>query len=225
MAKRTEKKDGAPRIVLIGGIFAVASMVVSLVFVLGAVFTYTIFPLRPIPFSGILSGLPYPYWTFNTGYSMTSQAISELGIGPSAFMFNVGLIIAGILGIPVFPGLQGLFRGSIIAKIAAVFGAIGAVGAIGVGLFPMILTPYHGLFAFTFFICSGVAIVLLSIKIFRSTTVPKALAIYGFIFVVVDVIFILLLSVIAEWAVYFLISTWILAAGIWVLVKRNAIEV
>jgi hypothetical membrane protein len=207
-----------PRMVLIGAIFAIVSMSVELICVLGAVFTYTSFPFRMLWFLYVPMVIP------NTGYSMTGQAISELGVGPSAFLFNTGLIIAGILTLPVFPGLLGLFRSSNIAKIGTVFGVAGAVGSIGVGLCPMIVSPYHGLFAFMFFISAGISIVLLSVKMYQIEFFPKALAIYGFFFAAVDLIFLILKTWTMEWAVFFVVATWIIAVGVWVLIKRKEIE-
>lgn len=207
------------RMVLIGAIFAVVSMSVDLIFVLGAVFTYTSLPFR------MLWSFYFPMLIPNTGYSMMDQAISELGIGPSAFMFNTGLIIGGILSLPVFPGLLGLFRGSNIARIGAVFGVFGAVGSIGVGLCPMVVSPYHGLFAMIFFLSAGIAIILLSVEMYRITFFPKVLAIYGFFFAAVDVLFIILKTWILEWSVFFVVATWIIAVGVWVLLKHKEIQI
>jgi hypothetical membrane protein len=218
MAKRKENKGGNPRLILIGGIFAVVSMAVDLVCVLGAVFTYTGSPFRMLWISYFPMVIP------NTGYSMTSQAISELGVGPSAFLFNTGLVIAGILTLPVFPGLLGLFRGSNIARIGTVFGVVGAVGSIGVGLCPMVVSPYHGLFAMIFFISAGIAIILLSVKMYQIEFFTKALVIYGVFFAAVDIAFLILETWILEWAVFFVVATWIIAVGVWVLIKRKEIE-
>ncbi len=101
---KSEKMAGNPSIILIGGIFAVISMIVGIVCVLGAVVTYTGFPFRPLA----TRWLPFPIPVISTGYSMWYQFISELGVGPSAFMFNMGLILAGILALPIFPGVLGL---------------------------------------------------------------------------------------------------------------------
>jgi hypothetical membrane protein len=155
---------------------------------------------------------------------MQIQYISELGIGSSAFLFNTGLIITGILAIPVFPGLLGLFRGSIIAKIGMTLGVVGSVALVGVGLCPMVVSSLHGLFAMIFFISVGIAIVLLSVVMFQGTFFHKAIPIYGFFFAAVDLTFLGLHSALTEWAVFFVIVTWILVVGVWVLVKRKEIE-
>jgi hypothetical membrane protein len=210
-----------PRMVLVGAVFAVVSMVVELVCVLGAVFTYGESLFRPLAVIVLENPLFIP--VLNSGYSMTSQAISELGVGSSAFLFNTGLIIAGILALPVFPGLLGLFGGSNVARIGTVLGVVSVVGSIGVGIFPMDKLVYHGLFAFTFFIFSGIAIILLSVKMFQGTFFHKAIAIYGVFFAAVDLIFLIRETALTEWAVFFVVTTWILAVGIWVLAKRKEI--
>lgn len=218
MAK-SEKTVGNSSIILIGGIFAVISMVIGIFCVLGAVVTYTGFPFRPLATSWLLFPIP----VINTGYSMWYQFISELGVGPSAFMFNVGLILTGILALPVFPGLLGLFRGSIIAKIGMVLGLTASIALIGVGLAPMVMSSLHGPFAMVFFISVGIAIVLISFEMYRGAFFSKAIVIYGVIFAIVDLAFLLVGGALLEWAVFFVIVTWILAVGIQVILKRNEI--
>ncbi len=215
------KSDVNSKVILIGGIFAIVSMIVGIFCVLGAVVTYTGFPLRPL----FIRLLPYPLPVANTGFSMWYMFISELGIGPSAYMFNVGLILAGILALPVFPGILGLFKGSILAKMGVVLGVIASVALIGVGLAPMVMSPLHGSFSMVFFICVGLAIVLLSFEMYRGIFFHRAIAIYGFIFALVDLAFLIQRGAVLEWAVFFIIVTWILAVGIQVLLKRKKVGV
>lgn len=61
---------------------------------------------------------------------------------------------------------------------------------------------------------------------FRDTFFPRVLAIYGFFFVIVDVLFLVLGTeyTVTPWAVFLVIVTWILAMGVWVLAKRKEIE-
>lgn len=216
---KSKRKSVNSSIVLIGGLFAIISMIVGIFCVLGAMVTYTGFPFRPL-FVGFFS-LIVP--VINTGYSMSYMFISELGIGPSAFMFNVGLILTGILALPIFPGLLGLFKDSIIAKIAMVLGVVSSIALIGVGLAPMVMSPLHGIFAMIFFISVGIAIILLSFKMYQGTFFSKAIVIYGFFFAAVDLAFLLLGGAVLEWAIFFVVVTWILAVGIQVVLKRSEI--
>lgn len=216
MAKLNMGKNGI-NLIVVGAMFAVVSMSVELICVLGAIFTYTSIPFRLLWISY------FPLLIPNTGYSITEQYISELGIGPSASLFNTGLVIGGILALPIFPGLLGLFRGSTIAKIGTVFGVISGLGSIGVGLCPMGISPYHGLFAMIFFLCIGIAIILFSLEMYQIKFFTIALVIYGFSFVIVDLSFLFLRTPLPEWAVFFIVTTWIIAVGLWVLLKRKEI--
>lgn len=222
MAKEKKEKGSTPSLILIGGIFAVISMLFVIFSTLGAVVTYTTLPFRPL----VIIGFPFLIPVLNTGYSITSQLVGELGVGPSASMFNAGLIITGILMLPVFPSHYMIFKGSKLAKIGAVCGVLGALGCTAIGLSPPVLSTHHLPAALVFFIFSGVAIILLSVKMFHGTFFPRVLAIYGFFFVVVDVLFLVLGTefTITQWAVFLVIVTWILAMGVWVLVKRKEIE-
>jgi hypothetical membrane protein len=221
MAKQKKEEGSTPSLILIGGIFAVVSMLVVISCTLGAVAYYTIFPFRPL----VIIGFPFLIPVLNTGYSITSQLVGELGIGPSAFLFNVGLIITGILMLPVFPGQYMIFKGSKIAMIGAVCGVIGSFGCSAIGLSPPVLSPNHIPSALVFFIFSGIAIILLSVKMFRGAFFPRVLAVYGFFFVVVDILFLVLGAefTVTQWAVFLVIVTWILAMGVWVLAKRKEI--
>ncbi len=210
-----------PRATLIGGIFAIISMIVGTICTLGALVQYTMFPLRGLP----VSFLPYPLPIINTGFSIWYQAISELGIGPSAFLFNVGLMILGFLILPIFPALLGPLRNSIIAKIGTVSGIVTCIGIIGVGLAPMAISPLHGTFGTVFFISVGITVFLLSYAMVQGEFFSKAIAVYGFSFVAVDLIFMIVSNSIWEWTVFFVLITWILFVGIQMLLKRNVTKV
>jgi len=218
---KSRKKGANPRITIIGGIFAIVSFAVGTVCTLGALFLYTIFPFRGLPVSWLL----YPIPVFNTGFSIWYQAISELGIGPSAFMFNVGLMITGVLALVMFPALFRLLRGSIVAILGIVSGLITCIGIIGVGLAPMVMSPLHGLFGMIFFVSVGITVTLLSIAMLLDTPFSKAVAAFGFFFVVVDVAFLIVSNSILEWSVFFVLVAWILVVGIEMLLKRSVTEV
>ena len=62
-------------------------------------------------------------------YSMFNHAVSELGelgVSELAWMFNIGLFLAGILFIPFMIGL-GLYLENILGKLAAVGGVYSSV--------------------------------------------------------------------------------------------------
>jgi len=87
----------------IGGVIGFVAINIAMICILGAVLLYTCSPLKPYPINlfGYRTWIPGP----NVGYSWTTQWISDLGVGPSSYMFNVGLMVTGVLCIPFFPTL------------------------------------------------------------------------------------------------------------------------
>ncbi|MGQ9721885.1 MAG: hypothetical protein ACUVXA_11255 [Candidatus Jordarchaeum sp.] len=211
------------RTILISGVTAVVSMVTITVSVLGAVITYTGFPLRPLFISWLL--LPFPVLpVINTGYSGWYMFISELGIGPSAFTFNVSLIIGGVMALPLFPCLYLLLKRSIKTKIGIVMGMITYLNLIGVGFAPMVLSPLHNLFGAFFFLLAGPAIVLLSYEMLKGKFSSKAIAVYGFLVGGVNLIGIILQGTFLEWIVFSAIISWTLLVGVLMIIKSQATE-
>lgn len=210
-----------PRSTLISGLFAVVSMCVGIVSILGAVVLYSSSPLKP----AFIRGFPFPFPVLNSGYVIFGQYISELGIGPSSFLFNYGLMVTGVLAVPLFPGLLKLLRNTTVAKVGVIFGSVAAIALIGVGAFPMVVSSLHGPFSTVFFVCIGVSIVLISWEMLRGAFFSKAIAYYGFFFVLVDLSFIILGNPAAEWGFFFVIVTWLLATGIQMLLKRSVTEI
>ncbi len=208
------------RIILIGGLSAVVSMVVNIVCIVGAVFTYTVFPFRPLP----VPFLPFPIPVINTGYSGWYMFVSELGIGPSAFIFNVGLIISGFLVLPMFPCLLWPLRRSIKAKIGIVMAMITYVSLIGVGFAPMVLSTLHVLFGAVFFLFGGIAIVLLSYEMLQDTFFSKTIAVYGFFVGAVYLIGIIFGGTVLEWIIYSAMMCWILFVGAQMILKSKVTE-
>ncbi len=131
----------------------------------------------------------------------------------------------GFLILPIFPALLGLLRNSIFAKAGVLSGLVTCFGIVGVGLAPMVMSPLHSVFGVIFFVSVGITVFLLSLAMFRGKFFAKAVAIYGFFFVVVDLIFMIVSSSIWEWMVFFVLVTWILLVGIEMLRKHKVTEV
>jgi len=89
------------------------------------------------------------------GYSARSNCISELGVGPSALVFNASIFLFGLL---VVAGSYFILRGTGV-KLAAMLIFIAGVGAIGVGGFPE--SPeggtIHGVMSFIAFLFGGLS--------------------------------------------------------------------
>ncbi len=92
------------------------------------------------------------------GYSSTKDTLSTLGgsvplVEPSAIVFNVGVILFGILGLAAVY----LILKSGGCRLFSTCLAISSIGAIGVGLFPQYTGDTHALFALIAFLFGSLA--------------------------------------------------------------------
>ncbi|WXG40001.1 MAG: DUF998 domain-containing protein [Candidatus Freyarchaeum deiterrae] len=225
----SSKKSGSTSLTLtLGGILFLAMLVVTSIGIYGAIFLYTRFPLRPYTISlfGVSQipsiWIPGP----NTGYSIFYQYISDLGVGPSSFLFNASMIIAGVLTIPAFPTLLRPLGSTGAAKIGVILGIIAGVGLIGVGLFPETTGGYHTLFATIYFLSTFIAIGVLSYANNSSKFFSKYVQWLGYIAFIVGPIctgLVLFLGPPPEWILIFLVLIWDLPLGIDMLAKRKSL--
>jgi hypothetical membrane protein len=210
-----------PRVTLVGGVFAIVATVVGTVSILGAVATYTVFPFRPLAV-----GLPYPIPVLNLGYNFWDQYVSEMSAGPSAFLYNVGVIVTGILAIPVFPSMLRILGSTMVARVGAIFGVVSSVAMSFSSVFPLYVNSVgHGIFAGIFFVSVGISIVLLTYAMYRGRFFSRVNVALGVVFVVVDLCFMLTGNSVAEWMVFFVVVLWLLAAGIRMVARRRVTEV
>ncbi len=87
------------------------------------------------------------------GYSISENYISDLGVGPSAVIFNGSVFLLGVLMLGAIYLLQRMFHN----LIFTVFLILDAVGTIGVGIFPENLEPMHSIAAVLIFLFGGLA--------------------------------------------------------------------
>jgi hypothetical membrane protein len=125
---------------------------------------YAIFGLVGAGLVGLCSLITALFYTGPDGesYSILNHFISELGeigVSPLARLFNLGLILGGLLFIPFSLGL-GLRLPGGLAKLGMIAGLVAAVSLSGVGIFPMNNLPPHITAAMTYF-RSGLATVAL----------------------------------------------------------------
>ncbi len=139
-------------------------------------------PNKIIGISGILA--PLIGFTFIvlalsqvTWFSWTENWLSDLGgeegstdiwttHGTPSILFNIGLIMAGILGIIFALGLldrwrSGRGKGGERLKIGAILLVLDATCLMFVGIFPLSLFEYHAVFAFTFFMLIPVSLLFI----------------------------------------------------------------
>ncbi|MDJ0733166.1 MAG: DUF998 domain-containing protein [Nostocaceae cyanobacterium] len=111
-----------------------------------------------IIFMGIITGeIFYP-----PGYSTSVNDISDLGgtrppnsviYQPSATIFNITMIVTGIMIIVATLFVQKYFQKRVASIPLGIFG----FGILGVGIFPGNVEFYHGLFSMITFISGGIA--------------------------------------------------------------------
>jgi hypothetical membrane protein len=100
-------------------------------------------------------------------YSLLNHFISELGevgISPLAWLFNLGLIVGGLLLIPFSLGL-GLSLLGWLPKLAIVAGFATALALSGVGIFPMNNLEPHITVAMTYFRAGLITVILFGLAI------------------------------------------------------------
>ncbi|MHA1168934.1 MAG: DUF998 domain-containing protein [Candidatus Hodarchaeales archaeon] len=101
------------------------------------------------------------------GYDIFDQTLSKLGARPgSGLYFNAGLVITGFLFIPFYYSVHEWLpkenRSLMITR--SLLGVAGAIALIGVGLVPDVsgLETAHNIIAFTFFLLTSLAILIVS---------------------------------------------------------------
>ena len=96
-----------------------------------------------------------------SGYVVSSQAISDFGVGPTAALFNSSIILLGIL---ILAAAYVYHRTHGILWLTVPF-LLSGVGPVGVGLFPENLALPHGLFALISFVFGGLTAILISTRV------------------------------------------------------------
>jgi hypothetical membrane protein len=101
-------------------------------------------------------------------YSMLNHFISELGevgVSRAARVFNLGLLLAGLLMLPYVIGL-GIAFGSILGWLGTIAGIIAVLGVAAVGVFPMNNVQSHTTAALTYFRSGLVMVFFFGLAIF-----------------------------------------------------------
>ena len=93
-------------------------------------------------------------------YRVSQQAISELGVGPTALLFNASVIL---LGVSTLAAGYFYHRTHQVLWLTILFFVTG-IGPIGVGLFPENTGLPHGIFALLAFLFGGLVAILSSFR-------------------------------------------------------------
>ena len=86
-------------------------------------------------------------------FSLLNHFISELGelgVSRAAWIFNTGLLLAGLIMLPYVVGL-GIAFGSLLGWLGTAAGIIAVLGVSAVGVFPMNNIKSHAIAAITYF--------------------------------------------------------------------------
>ena len=179
--------------------------------------------------------------TLGEPYSMFNHAVSELGelgVSELAWMFNIGMILAGVLFIPFMIGL-GLYIDNIISKIAALVGVFSSVSIVLVGVYPMNFIVEHSITAMSFFFSGMVMTLLWALAILsqKEVRIDKILSLGGFVNVAIFALFLFgpwegwggsrpefSMRLTLEWAIYWAIIGYLLILSLYVWRKEKNAE-
>jgi len=90
------------------------------------------------------------------GYSTSENYISDLGVGPSALVFNSSIFLLGVLAVCSAYFIQKTFN----FKLFSILTAITGIGAIGVGLFTEDAGAIHAVFSLITFLFAGISAIV-----------------------------------------------------------------
>lgn len=90
------------------------------------------------------------------GYSASANYISDLGVGPSALIFNSSVFLLGVLAVCAAYFIQKAFN----FKLFSILTAITGIGAMGVGLFTEDAGVIHAVFSLITFLFAGISAIV-----------------------------------------------------------------
>ena len=90
------------------------------------------------------------------GYSVSGNYISDLGVGPTAFIFNSSVFLLGIFAITGAYFIQRAFG----CRLLFILLTLTGLGAMGVGLFPETFGLIHGIASLITFLFGGLSAII-----------------------------------------------------------------
>ena len=94
--------------------------------------------------------------TLYPGYSTSENYISDLGVGPSALIFNSSVFLLGVITVAGAYFIQRAFGSRLLSILLILTG----VGAMGVGLFPENFGTVHGIASLITFLFGGLTAIM-----------------------------------------------------------------
>lgn len=117
------------------------------------------------------------------GYSTSENYISDLGVGPSALIFNSSIFLLGVLAISCAYFIHKAFNSIPFSMMVAITG----IGAMGVGLFTEDAGVLHTVFSLITFLFGGI-LAIVSYK-FQKPPLSYVSVVLGFVSLVALVLF------------------------------------
>jgi hypothetical membrane protein len=175
--------------------------------------------LRPLSVpAGVAVIILYCVFTFSswalfpTAYGPTTNWLSDLGNSTynpkGAMLYNVGCILTGMGLFPFFIGMSWWYTNEKRRKTALIatqaIGCLGAFALIMIGVFSEDSGWLHHMWSQIFFLLNLIVLVLIGASLFTHPRYIKAIAYYGFIVALVNLVFVFASSTpILEWFTVF----------------------
>ena len=109
-----------------------------------------------VAFSCIFLAISLSPW-----FSWTANALSDLGVGEAALVFNSGLMVGGILTMVFAAGLWMAFRERTLERVGAMLLFLDAIALFGIGLFSEAAGDIHFYFSVAFFVLFPLALFMI----------------------------------------------------------------
>ena len=160
---------------------------------------------------------------FTPNYNMIDDLISELGVGPGAIFFSLGLIISGIVSIPFYISLRNIFRieeiNENLRKTAIVFSVISIITYILLAFFPSdpnnsLIFIMHGVIGLISWLTGAGYLALYSYMTIKYKESSRFLGYFGYCIVGTVILFIFTWVPITEWCMTFGIMSWIIVLSL-----------
>ncbi|MEM2890245.1 MAG: DUF998 domain-containing protein [Candidatus Hadarchaeum sp.] len=100
-------------------------------------------------------------------FSWTANALSDLGVGEAALVFNSGLVLGGFLA-TVFAAIMLSIYQDRIRRVGGLVFLLGTISLIGIGIFSEAAGRIHFYFSVAFFVLVPISFWILGIGILRS---------------------------------------------------------
>ena len=107
-------------------------------------------------------------------YTFFENYLSDLGVGPGAWAFNSGVIVTGsLLALFSLLGFGRVIGEGSLAKAAKILLALSGLLLMGIGVFNEDVEPYHYIFSISYFLTFLVALVFVSLSLYKTRALGR----------------------------------------------------